>query len=493
MSISFNGIPTTLRVPFVYVEFDNSKAQQGASVQPYTTLLVGQKLAAGSKPELEVVSVSTEAEAIEYFGRGSMLHHMISKYRLNDKITELKVIAIDDAGASVKATGKFTIATGAVTKAGVFNFYVMGQKIPIAVSVGDDQDAIALALISAINADSNLPVTAAAGVGADECVVTAKNGGLVGNEIDLRINYYQEDKTPDGIAGVTVTAMASGAGNPDISEIIAVMPEDQFNVIVHPWTDSANLTLLETELVDRFGPIRQNDGVAFGCKLDTLGNLSTLGNGRNSPHSSILGPAKSSPNSSYEYASAYGAQVAAAAQADPGRPFQTLQLLGILPPAANERFSLQERNVLLTDGIATAKVDDTAVRIERSITTFQTNASGSPDTSYLDVNTLLILSYLRYDFRVTMAAKFPRSKLGSDGLRYGPGQKIVTPLVAKGVAIEIFERWAEDLALVENVDQFKRDLIVERSSQDPNRLDFLLSPDLINQLRVIGSQIAFLL
>jgi phage tail sheath gpL-like len=49
----------------------------------------------------------------------------------------------------------------------------------------------------------------------------------------------------------------------------------------------------------------------------------------------------------------------------------------------------------------------------------------------------------------------------------------------------------ETLGLVENIEQFKTDLIVERNVQDPNRLDFLLPPDLVNQFIVGAAQIQF--
>jgi phage tail sheath gpL-like len=284
-----------------------------------------------------------------------------------------------------------------------------------------------------------------------------------------------------------------GATAPDVSEIIAALPEDQFNVIVNQFTDAANMALLETELDDRWGPIRQNDGRAFSAKLDTLSNLSTYGNARNSQHTSVMGPAKSAPNSAFEWAAAYGAQAAKNLQIDPARPLQTLELVGILPPAPSERFILSERNILLTDGIATAKISDTEARIERAITTFQTNAAGAPDTSYLDVNTPATLSFLRYDFRLTLLTKFPRHKLASDGVRVAPGQAILTPSAAKAEAIAKFRQWQDDLGLVEGFDQFKRDLIVERNASDPNRLDFLMPPDLVNQLRVMGVQFQFLL
>lgn len=91
-----------------------------------------------------------------------------------------------------------------------------------------------------------------------------------------------------------------------------------------------------------------------------------------------------------------------------------------------------------------------------------------------------------------MLSKYPRHKLGSDGTNFAPGQKIMTPKLGRAEAVSIFNGWVE-LGLVENLSQFKRDLIVERNAQDVNRLDFLLPPDLINQFRVGAAQIQFLL
>ena len=126
------------------------------------------------------------------------------------------------------------------------------------------------------------------------------------------------------------------------------------------------------------------------------------------------------------------------------------------------------------------------------MTTYQKNAYGAPDTAYLDVNTVLTLGYLRYDMRTFWLNKYPRHKLANDGTRYGAGQAIMTPKVAKAEVVNRFRMW-EEQGLVEGFDQFKDDLIVERNGSDPNRLDILMSPDLVNQLRVTGVQIAFLL
>lgn len=493
MAISFNDVPSNARVPFVFVEFDSSKAQQGPALQKYKTLIIGQRLSSGTKAQLLLDIISSESQARQYYGAGSQMHAMIKKYLENDKVTEIHAMSINDAGGGVAAAGKLSF-TGPATADGALSFYLGGRLFSLAVSSAETAIAIAAALVALINAEPLAYCTAAVnGTNAFEVDLVAKNKGLVGNKIDLRFNYQQEEAFPAGVA-CTITPMASGATNPDISALIAALPEDQYNVIVHPWLDSANLGRIETELLDRWGPIRQNDGVAFTASLDSLGNLTTLGNGRNSKHSVIAGPAAGAPNPGWEWGAAYGAQAAKSAQQDPARPLQTLPLLGLLVPSKAEQFSLIERNNLLFDGIATAKVDgsDSMMLVERAITTYQTNGVGAPDTAFLDVVTLFTLSFVRYDFRTTIQNKYPRHKLASDGVRVGPGQPIITPKIGKAEAIAKFAQW-EQLGLVEGIDQFKRDLIVERNASDPNRLDFLLPPDLVNQFIVGGVQIQFLL
>ena len=101
------------------------------------------------------------------------------------------------------------------------------------------------------------------------------------------------------------------------------------------------------------------------------------------------------------------------------------------------------------------------------------------------------MSYLRWDWRAYLGRKYPRHKLGDDGKRYREGQPIMTPSLGRAEALVKFLEW-EELGLVEAPAQFKRDLIVERDPRDPNRLNWLIAPDLINQLRITGTQIAFL-
>jgi phage tail sheath gpL-like len=84
-----------------------------------------------------------------------------------------------------------------------------------------------------------------------------------------------------------------------------------------------------------------------------------------------------------------------------------------------------------------------------------------------------------------VTSRFPRSKLADDGTRFGPGQAIVTPSMIKA---ELISQYQIDMynGLCENLNAFTQYLLVERDVNDPNRVNVLYPPDLINQLRIFA-------
>lgn len=490
-------IPTTLRVPFMYVEFDPSRAFQGPSVLQYQGLLIGQCTSSGTKYNAGEAAVGpflvrSADQAAQYFGRGSQLHRMAIFWFQNDRLTPLYAIALMDAGAGSPATGSFAL-TGSATASGTVYAYIDGELVSAGVAAGDTATTIGDALVAAMSDD--LPVTAVNVTGT--VTFTAKNDGTPGNDIDIRINYNDGEELPAGIS-CTVTGMAGGATDISLADAIDLFNDEWYQIIVAPYTDTTNIGLIEAELVSRFGYMRMIDGMYVCAKRGTLSQLSAFGNSRNSPHvtcienGGVTGVGR--PTWSCELAAAYGAQLSKEGQADPARPFQRLQMVGVLPASVTERLTVEDRNVLLFDGIATAYTDAGGyVRIERAITMYQTNSAGAADVAYLDVNTLLTLMYMRYDFRNRILTKYARAKLADDtDTNFGPNQQIITPKIGKAEAIAIFRSWQE-LGLAENIDQFINDLQCYRPDGDPNRLDWVLPPDLINQFRVGAATIQFLL
>lgn len=590
-----------LRAPFVAVEFNNTRATQGAAPLPYTALIIGQKTGQGTATANTRYRVTNADQVATYAGRGSQLHRMALKWFANNTSTETWIGVLDDNTSGTFASGTLAF-TGPATETGALSLYAGGNLVSVGVASGDSASTIAAnvaaalglhahgevefdgagagdnitigattflavtgsvtggnsnysvdgtdanaaaSLAAQVNAhpvagrvvrayssgpityllaivggtagntialtsvngsttpvtgsgtltgggvDTDLPVFAT--VSSNVVTVRARNRGPQGNDIDLRFNYADGEATPAGVS-CTIGVMAGGATPPLLSSLIAALGDAWFQVIVHPYTDSTSLTALETEMASRFGPLRMIDGVLFTSAAGSVSTLATLGNTRNSKSSSILAQPGANPvTPPAEFAAAVGAVVAYEAAVDPALPFQTLSVAGVLLPAENDLFTFQERDSLLYDGIATTRgADGGGVVLERLITTYKTNGAGAPDVSYLDVTTMLTLLYLRYSARAKILTDFPRHKLMDDGQRVGAGQRIVTPQLAKASMVAWF-RQMQERGLVENLEQFKTDLVVERDTDDRNRLNFILPPDLANQFMVGAVDLQFIL
>ena len=179
------------------------------------------------------------------------------------------------------------------------------------------------------------------------------------------------------------------------------------------------------------------------------------------------------------------AKAARALVNDPARPLQTLALDGCLPAQGQGRFLLSELNGLAYGGIATQRTITTSPMIMRETTTYTKNLYGNSDDAYELVTTMATLTALLRNQRQAITSKFPRCKLADDGTRFGAGQAIVTPNIIKAELVAQY-RIDEFNGLVENGAAFKANLIVERDANDPNRVNVLYPPDLINQLRVFA-------
>lgn len=484
--ISFNSIPADLRVPGQHIEFDSSRAVSGLSPIANRVLIVGQRLAAGTAAALTVQPIAEAGEAVALFGRGSMLARMVAAYKAADRYSEVNAIALDDIGGGTAATGTITV-TGPATAAGTLALMVAGVPVPVAVANAASANTVATAIAAAITANLDLPVTAAA-VGA-VVTVTSRHKGTIGNAIDLRHSHFAGEALPAGI-GLAIVAMAGGATDPDLSTIWAVIGDNAYRSLVLGLTDATTVAAAKTELDDRWGPLRMLETVAYGAKSGTQGTLAAFGAALNSELVSVLGTGKS-PTWPAEAAAIWAAVCGYYTAIDPARPLQTLALRGLVAPTEADRFTRAQRDLLLRDGISTFTVDQGGTaRVERAITTYQTNALGIADTAWLDLETVTTLAYLRASLRARIALKFSRHKLADDGTAYGPGQAMVTPRVIRAEVIALAREW-EAAGLVEGLDQFVADLIVERDAGDPNRVNALIPPDIVNQFRSFAAAIQF--
>lgn len=494
--IPFANVPNDVRVPLFYAEVDNSLANSATAVQ--RTLIIGQMTDKGdAQAEIPQICAGI-GDAQTKYGINSQLAAMVSAYRKNDNFGEVWCLPLKDLVNAPKASLSFTIS-GTPNKNGVISLYIGGggywgdgtglYQVPV--TTFSTPTSIATSLINAINSDLKAPVVALSGDGGT-LMLEAVHAGAIGNEIDVRLNYLDTmggQSTPQGITiEFQSNELSGGVSNPGIENALSNLGDTTFDFIVCPFVDTASLNALDSFLgmqSGRWSWSQQLYGSYFAVNSGTFGDQTTLGATRNSPYGSILG-VYDSPTPSWLIAAQMVGAIVQSLKNDPGRPLQTLPILGMFAPQTADRFQLTERNTLLFNGISTYSVgDDGTCRVEAIITTYQKNAFGSPDNSYLKIETMYLLAYILRYMKTRITSKYSRMKLAANGTRFAQGSAIVTPNIIRADVIAAYQE-LEFNGYVQDADSFSKALIVEQNTENPNRIDVLWPGTLINQLNVFA-------
>lgn len=475
MTIVFENIPSSIRKPGKYGEFNTKLAVRTLPANKQKLLVIGQRIAAGTVAQKVPAQVFSDKDAETYFGEGSLCHLMARAAIKANPYLDLTIVALDDAGAGVAATGTVTI-TGPATSSGALTLFVGTQKVEVAIANADTATAMATAIVTQCGKQPGLPVTAGSAVGV--VTLTAKNKGLCGNQIGLG---YQRVNAAG--VGVAIVAMANGATNPAMQDALTAVYAAQYDVVVTPFNNQTDLTTLKTHLDAVSGPLERRPGIAVYAMNGAVADATTLAGQIN--HWRTCGALlrytsaqRKSP--AYEIAAAMGAVVAG--EEDPARPLNTLELEGISPPDVAERLSRTEQESLLWNGVTPIEVGPgETVQIVRAITTYTKDAQGIDDPALLDLTTPRTLDYVRKASVERIALRFPREKLSTK-----TPPKVWTELY--DVLLKL-----EELEIVENVAANKDALVVEKDGVDANRLNAKLPADVVNGLHVFAERIDMIL
>lgn len=469
-NISFDSIPSSIRKPGKYFEFNTRLAVRTLPQNRQEVLIAAQRLAAGTVAKDTPVMVFDDAQAADYFGAGSQVHLMTRAMLTANAYVALTCVGIDDNAAGVAATGTVQVG-GAAAAAGTVRLSVGSGYVEIAVAKADAANDIAAALKAALDKKADLPVTAT--VATDTVTLTAKNKGLCGNDIPITLTAANNAVT------ATITAMASGSGDPDIKPALAAVFGKQYHKIVVPFTDATVLGDLGDHIQNVSGALEQRPGVGVYGFTGALAAATTLAGGLNSGR--MLGAyVRGTRSLPMEVAAAMGGVMAF--EEDPARPLNTLALKGIHAPEIEDRLSRTEQETCLYNGVTPLEVGPGGkVQIVRAISTYTKDAQDVDDVSLLDITTITTLDYVRKACRERIALRFPREKLHRK-----------TPANVRSELLDVLYK-LEDLEIVEEVDAHKDGLITERDSQDPNRLNGRIPTDVVNGLHIFAARIDLLL
>lgn len=493
--------PSQQYVPGAYAVVDATKANSAQENQ--RALLIGQMLSSGTATAgTAIISVGI-GDAQTAFGAGSLLAIMVERYRALDPNGEVWCLPLADGSGATAATATIAL-TGTATANGTIPLYIDGHYIGVGVASSDAAATVATNAVAAINAYASpggnpLAWTASATTGT--VTLTARNKGTLPNTGTVLLSFRgtangEGQPGSTNVAGITavITGPSGGATDPTLTAALANLPQQMFDFICVPYNDSTSLGAITSFLSDASGRWLWSSelfGGAFTAKGGTFSARTTWGTALNDQHLSAIG-AYSSPSPDWHWAIDYCAAAAVSLRANPAVPVGGLGggvALNVMAPALKDRDDFSEWNTLLHDGVSAYTVDTSGlVQVKRAITTYQKNAGGAPDNSYLDVNvTYQLAAYIRA-WRTMVLSQFNQAILVDDGNRIPPGSQMVTPSTIKFATIALYRQLAVT-GLVQNPDQFARGVVATNAGG--GQVTMMQPVQLGGQLIAVASDISF--
>lgn len=484
-TINFNQIATNEKIPGYYGEISTVRGNQGVFEYPTRLLVMGQMLSTGSADPLTRQVIVDVKQGKEYFGQGSQLALMCEFLLKVQSTIEIHAIGQEDDDASDTADGTIVVSN-APSAGGTLFLYVAGVRLQIGINSDDTAAEVATAITAAIQANKDLPVTAAVNGGdATQVDVTSKNAGLTGNEIKISTNYYPNEQLPTGLA-LTITQLSGGTANPDISDVFDAIEGQWFTDLAIPYTDAANLALLEAELAERYSATGKMDAHAYIATRGSYATNYTFCDGRNSALVSNI----PIPSDALEPAWLWAAQLAGWgaywSSQHPAKPYKNLVMVGIKPPPTH--YTSTERRVLLGNGGSTWNINaDGKVVLERVVTMYQENAGGIDDNTWMDITTPKTFSHIRYDDNAYITTLY----FGEEGKILTENEEaaarsdiLVTPKTIDASSRARAELWIEKGWVSELVE-----IRSEIDGDDPTRVNRLMSLDITNPLMILATKL----
>jgi len=506
---------TTIRQPKVTVNIVNASATVGNTAQKI--LFVGQKTAAGSATAGALVeSIANGGAEDALFGRDGMLATMIRANKVRNQQIQVDAIALDDNGSGVDATGTIAV-TGTATEAGTLTVIAGSErnfKFSVAVADTDTATAVGAAIEAAVNANLDVPVTAANVTGT--VTMTAINAGTYGNSIPLEVRG-----TVAGIS-TTVTGMASGATDPTLTAVFDVIGDKRYQAIVWPYpNDTAELRSLLDPRLNADGKVL--DGVGFTALADTVSNLKVLGAALNSQSLVIIGD-QLETETNYSGPSIVEISMVTASQwagfrglrldtdgfsvadlvitangpldsfggpALASKPYFNTPFAELVPMQTGRGFDDSEIKDLKDDGITVIGNDiaNNTVISGEFVTTYKTDVAGNPDITFGFLNFVDTSSQAREFFFNNLRSRFAQSRLTEGDVI--KGRDMANEQVIRSFLKRLYQELSgPDFVLLESGEDalnFFNDNVVITIDKALGKVTIQMIVPLVTQIREIAS------
>ena len=466
MTISHN-IPSTLRRPGTFHEFDLTSSAQALTPLANRVLLVGVMSAAGTATADDFVQVTDENSSDALFGEGSEIALMVRKsLEVGRRIgfqPEIWATPIVEPAGGTAATYTLTVV-GTAGVAGDIVFRIGEKTFRAGVSVNDTPTDIALAIKAAIDESLELvPVTASPAAGV--LTLTLNYKGINGNDLKVLVDDV-------GLTGVTVTpaAAVAGAGAAVLTAALDNSLAKFFEVLAIANHTAADVTVMKAHLDLAWAPSEKRWLFAFMGENGSLATGNALAVAANDERQSF-GTYEDSPSMPGIIAAALATTVAARELPNYNWDNHAIPLAS--PPDAAV-YTDAELEVALAAGSTPIKPNDArdSSFVVRMITS-KTLEGGNPFERVKDLATMRGLVYTTRQMEAAFSQKFQAENKSALVLRRMRS-------VAFGVLVEL-----EDLGVVQNVDELFPQLAVDSDPLVPTRAVVSIPESIIPNLHQI--------
>lgn len=482
--IAFNLVPSTARAKGVYIEPKNVLLSLGGLIAPRKIVCVGQYNDDKSPVNNAAKQIVAEGQEDDLYGKGSMLALSIKRARQgSNSLIPIYALPVPGDVSGVKATGSITIG-GTASVAGSIPFYIAGTRFTLPVANGATGATLTSNLATAINAILDLPVSAA--FSSPNCNVTAKNSGLVGNRIKIATRLEDSDPTiPTGLT-VTITQLASGANDPDITNAINGLGNVFYTDIHCPYNATASLNILRDKYIERISPEFKKPFIGYVPNNQDLATYQATATALNSEAVSFI-PTFESNTLDY-LSSAWVCGFAALwYQSSPGRSFSGTVIPGVRVPSTLVNFNQGTQEGLVQAGATTVSItSDRQFAIRDLMTTKKTNSIGGPEIDLSRTERISNIQTKIYSLDTLLSSEpFVTGVVVDDdsttSLAYA-----IRPKFVKGKIIQLVDELWIPLAISKNRNLIVQSIKAEINAGSGARIDVEIQDDLAVALDILA-------
>lgn len=472
-----NIMPEGFLLPGTAMKFDLTNAIRGLRGMPRAVLLAG--FANTASPELlmgAAVKVTSEKQVIALAGEYSVLHQM---YLAMPKIARMglpvHLLKLDHTiGTKAQRTLEFAF-TGTLGADLAVVIRCNGYNIPLTLTAGSDQEDVAAAVNTAINANA-VKANTTSTVLTNVVTATCAFGGTESN--DMLFCIYGTEKSDVEIT-VTPGLPTEGTGNQDLSTLFTYMAQQRITSIAWPGRlNSTNYAAVASQLTELWGPELQRDTQLIEIAAEqSSAAITNLMATRNCNQIATLGLSSLLQSPVWAICAAAAGAIEYQASIDPAVPYRDIALTNVLPPIND--FDSTERQGLLTDGCSTLISNQNTLYIERMVTNYTQNASSVDDASFRNLEWVKTMSWWRWFVTSEFGLKYRNYKMAEVWDDAFEGQRIMTLMLGEEVILGCY-RQAINAGLMQDMSGYQEDLVVEVAGAS-GRLKYLEKPRLITQ------------